>query len=127
MNPAVSPVYSQNPGFRVVSYRSDGRLTDQSTYYLTNLPVASAMVKGLWKKEYQFTRQWGARALDAGSLSRVYEKVVADEQVRANWLKLYAVSGPALEGEKPIVRALYCSVEGLSVESYQECYCGIGK
>lgn len=127
MNPAISPVYSQNPGFRVVSYSRDGRLIDQSTYYLTNLPGASSKKRGEWKREYQFTRQWKTKELDATSLNRVYEQVVAGEQVRANWLKLYAVSGPALEGEKPIVRALYCAVEGLSVESYRECYCGTGK
>ncbi len=124
MDPAISPVYSQNPGFRVVRYKGDGTVTDQSTYYLTNLPSASAKTKGQWKQEYQFTKQWKTRQLDAASLSRVYDEVVADEQIRANWLKLYAVSGPALEGEKPIVRALYCAVEGLSVETYKQCWCG---
>jgi len=124
MNPAISPVYGQNPGFRVVSYASDGRLTDQSTYYLTNLPSASVKNKGQWKKEYQFSRQWKARQLDAASLGGVYDQVVADENIRASWLKLYAVSGPAEVGEKPIVRALYCAVEGLSVEGYRECWCG---
>jgi sphingomyelin phosphodiesterase acid-like 3 len=123
MNPAISPIYSQNPGFRVVSYNRDGIVTDQSTYYLTNLPAARAKQKGRWKKEYTFTRQWKAGELNAASLSRVYDDVVADESARANWLKLYAVSGPALEGEKPIVRALYCAVEGLSVEGYRECDC----
>ena len=124
MDPAISPVYSQNPGFRMVSYRHDGTLLDQSTYYLTNLPSASSKKKGEWKREYQFTRQWNTRELNAGSLSRVYDEVVADEQTRADWLKLYAVSGPALEGEKPIMRALYCAVEGLSVEGYKRCWCG---
>ncbi len=124
MNPAISPVYSQNPGFRVVSYRADGTLRDQSTYYLTNLPVASAHVKGQWKREYQFTRQWTTRMLDTASLNRVYDQVVASETARGAWLKLYAVSGPAEEGEQPIVRALYCAVEGLSVQGYQQCWCG---
>ncbi len=124
MSPAISPVYSQNPGFRVVSYRHDGTLTDQSTYYLTNLPVAGANVKGQWKREYQFTRQWKTHELNAASLGRVYQEVAADNAARASWLKLYAVSGPAEEGEKPIVRALYCAVEGLSVDGYKQCWCG---
>ena len=123
VNPAISPVYEQNPGFRVVSYSGDGMVTDQSTYYLTNLPQATSKNKGKWKREYQFTRQWKTRELNAASLSRVYDQIVSNEQVRADWLKLYAVSGPAETGEKPIVRALYCAVEGLSVEKYQECYC----
>src|SRR5271165_1800568 len=42
VNPAISPVYSQNPSFRVVDYRTDGTITDQTTYYLTNLPMASS-------------------------------------------------------------------------------------
>ena len=126
MNPAISPVYSQNPGFRVVSYRRDGTLVDQSTYYLTDLPSATSTKRGEWKREYQFARQWKTNVLDTESLRRVYDEVVANEQVRADWLKLYAVSGPALEGEKPIVRALYCAVEGLSVEGYRDCYCGAG-
>jgi len=120
-------VYGQNPGFRVVSYRGDGSVTDQSTFYLTNLPSASAKVKGQWNREYQFTRQWKTHELDAASLGRVYDQVVADGAARASWLKLYAVSGPAEEGEKPIVRALYCAVERLSVESYRECWCGTAK
>ena len=123
INPAISPVYEQNPGFRVVSYRGDATVTDQSTYFLTNLPQATSKNKGRWKREYQFTRQWKARGLNAASLSRVYDQIFANEQMRSNWLKLYAVSGPAETGEKPIVRALYCAVEGLSVETYQECYC----
>jgi sphingomyelin phosphodiesterase acid-like 3 len=127
MNPAISPVYQQNPGFRVVSYDKDGRMTDQSTYFLTNLPTATVKAKGQWKREYTFTRQWKTHELNAASLSRVYDEVVADESVRATWLKLYAVSGPAEAGEKPIVRALYCAVEGLTVESYQQCYCGAAK
>ena len=123
IDPAISPVYSQNPSFRVVNYRSDGTITDQTTYYLTNLPKATSTVKGRWKREYTCTRQWKTRELDAASLSQVYGRVVASEPVRQQWLRLYAVSGPAEEGEKPIVRALYCAVEGLSVASYRECYC----
>jgi sphingomyelin phosphodiesterase acid-like 3 len=124
MSPAISPVYGQNPSYRVVSYKGNGALADQSTYYLTNLKEASATTKGVWKKEYTFAREWKVRGLDAASLSLLYGQIVASDRVRAEWLKLYAVSGPALEGEKPIVRALYCAVEGLSVEEYKRCYCG---
>jgi len=124
VNPAISPVYSQNPSFRVVNYRTDGTITDQTTFYLTNLPIASSTSKGRWKREYTYARRWKARELDASSLSGVYQKVVAGGKERETWLKLYAVSGPAEDGEESIVRALYCAVEGLSVESFRECYCG---
>jgi len=124
---AVSPVYGQNPSFRVVDYRSDGTVADHTTHYLTNLPEASANNTGRWKKEYTFSREWKVKGVSAASLVSVYERVVLEEKSRTEWLKLYAVSGPALEGDKPIVRALYCADAGLTVESYRECWCGVGR
>jgi hypothetical protein len=124
LDPAISPIYSQNPAFRVVSYRADGTIADHTTYYLTNLPQATATKKGRWKKEYQYTRQWHAGTVSGASLGEVYERVVKNADAQGEWLKLYAVSGPALEGQKPIVRSLYCAVEGLTVEEYRECWCG---
>jgi sphingomyelin phosphodiesterase acid-like 3 len=123
INPAISPVYKQNPGFRVVSYRRDGTVEDQSTYYLTNLKSASSKSPGRWKREYTFTQKWKARELDTTSLGNLYSQVSTNEKVRGRWLKLYAVSGPAEDSEKPIVRGLYCAVESLTVESYKACYC----
>jgi hypothetical protein len=123
VDPAISPVYQQNPSFRVVDYRSDGNVANQSTYYLTNLKSASKTSRGRWKKEYTFTKKWQASELDTASLGKLYDEVVADEKVRARWLQAYAVSGPAETGEIPIVRGLFCAVEAMTVESYKACYC----
>lgn len=123
INPAISPVYSQNPSFRVVNYRSDGTLTDHTTYYLANLATASRKSAARWKKEYRFTRKWKGRELNSQGLGSVYSKVVVSEKYRNRWLRMYAVSGPAETGEKPIVRELYCAVEAMTVEGYKACYC----
>jgi hypothetical protein len=123
LNPAISPVYGQNPGFRVVSYKSDGTLTDETTYYLTNLTSASSTKKGIWKQEYTFTRAWKASTLNAASLHEIYNRVVNDPQAREQWLKMYAVSGPTEQQEKRFVRALYCADEALSKEDYEKCFC----
>ena len=123
INPAISPIYKQNPGFRVVTYRGDGSVTDQATYYLTNLTSASSKTKGRWRREYTFKKKWKTRQLNSASLGNVYGKVVASEKVRGEWLKLYAVSGPAEASEKGIARGLYCAVESLDVASYKACYC----
>jgi hypothetical protein len=126
LDPAISPIYGQNPGFRVVTYRRDGTVIDQTTYYLTNLKCASSKTKGKWKEEYTFTRQWKAQTLDAANLSSVYNQVVADPKARERWLEDFAVLGPTLQDEKRFVRALYCADEGLSVEDYKKCYCTAG-
>jgi sphingomyelin phosphodiesterase acid-like 3 len=126
IDPAISPVYSQNPGFRLVKYRSGGMVTNQSTYYLTNLKSASNVSRGRWKREYTFTRTWKAHELNAESLQNVYDEVTSNEKYQDRWLHLYAVSGPAEAGEKGIVRALYCAAAALSVDSYKSCYCSAG-
>jgi hypothetical protein len=124
IDPAISPVYQQNPGFRVVTFSSGGMVTDQSTYFLTNLKSASSTSRGHWKKEYTFTHKWKAQELNSTNLERAYGEVTTSAKTRDKWLQLYAVSGPAEAGEKPIARELYCAVEAMTVESYRECDCG---
>ncbi len=122
VDPPVSPVYMQNPSFRVIDFAADGALTDQSTYYLTNLDEASKKVRGVWRKEYTFTEEWKLDRLDAASLATLYQRIVTDQATRERWFDLYSVS--AVQGLPPdIERGLYCAVEGLSVPAYQACYC----
>ena len=123
INPAISPVYQQNPGFRVVSYRSNGTVTDQSTYYLTNLKSASNKLKGRWKREYTFTRKWKTRELNAASLGRLYSEVTESDEVSRSMAEdVCGFRARRSLGEEHS-RGLYCAVESLTLESYKACYC----
>src|SRR5271165_2955451 len=126
IDPPVSPVYGQNPAFRVVTFRPDGSLVDQSTYYLTNLQQASSKVRGQWKKEYRFTREWRAPRLDLASLGTIYSQIQTKEAARDQWLKLYNVSSSAAKVPADTVRGLYCAIGALSVAAYAKCYCPSG-
>jgi hypothetical protein len=123
VDPAVSPVYDQNPAFRIVTFSSDGSLTDQSTYYLTNLMHASSKVQGRWKKEYQFTREWKIPRLDLDSIGTIYNDIQTTKTARDLWLKLYNVSSSAAIVPPDAVRGLYCAIGALDVAAYQSCYC----
>jgi len=125
IDPAVSPVYDQNPAFRVVTFRSDGSLADQSTYYLTNLKRASSKVRGRWKKEYTFTREWRTR-LDLASLGTICSQIQSTETARDRWLKLYNVSSSAAKVPVDTVRGLYCAIGALDPAAYEKCYCPSG-
>ncbi len=123
VNPAFSPVYNQNPGFRVAAAGKDGSLTDTSVYYLTNLIFASSTTPGEWTKEYTFSRQWKTHGVDAKSMAAIYTAVTRDQSARAEWLKLYNVSSSAAllpPGSAPF---LYCATEGMDAESYGNCTC----
>ena len=123
IDPAISPIFDQNPAFRIVLFRSDGSLADQSTYYLTNLKQASRKVRGRWKKEYTFTQKWRAPRLDTASLGKIYSQIATTEDARDQWLKLYGVSSRAVQVPADSVRGLYCAIGWLDLLEYEKCYC----
>jgi sphingomyelin phosphodiesterase acid-like 3 len=123
ITPAISPIYDQNPSFRIVQYGNDGALIDQSTYYLTNLKDASSKIRGRWKKEYTFSREWRSRRLDLASLGTVYTQIQGKKQARDQWLKLYNVSSTAAVVPGNDDRGLYCAVAALDPVAYASCYC----
>jgi sphingomyelin phosphodiesterase acid-like 3 len=123
VDPPVSPIYDQNPAFRVVTFASDGSLADQTTYYLTNLKTASSTVRGRWKREYQFSKEWKVRRLDLASLGTIYGEIQSTPSSRAQWLKLYNVSSAAAVVEADSVRGLYCAIGALTPSAYERCYC----
>ncbi len=124
IDPAVSPVYGQNPGFRVVEFNRDGTLADQTTYYLTNLLKASRNTRGHWKREYKFSRQWKVKRLDGASLAKIDERIINSSNTRNAWLKLYMVSSSADPIPSKDLRGLYCAIAGLDPKNYASCYCG---
>ncbi len=124
IDPAISPVYDQNPGFRIVNFRGDGTLSDETTYYLTNLTKAGGNTRGRWKKEYTFSRQWKARQLDSASLTKIYDEIASKSDARDRWLKLYMVSSTAAPIPSADVKGLYCAMSALDPNSYAACACG---
>ena len=126
ITPAVSPIFKQNPAFRIVDFSSDGSVVGQSTYYLTNLKDATSTRPGEWKKEYQFSREWNVKRLDLQSLGRIYSEIQDNQTAREQWKKLYTVSSSAEPLSPNVVRGLYCAMGALDPASYASCYCGSG-
>ncbi len=126
VDPPISPVYDQNPAFRVLDVVGS-EVRDQTTYYLTNLTTAGAKQSGKWKKEYTFSREWKAKPLDSASLGKIYDQIATTDAARAHWLKLYNVSSDAAKVKPDQVRGLYCVIEGLGTGAYGNCACGGGK
>jgi hypothetical protein len=123
INPSISPVFRNNPAFRVVSFNNDGNLTDQSTYYLANLQDASNTTPAQWKKEYQFSQEWKTKQISAASLGALYHQIRTDEKSMARWLKLYSVSSTAVQEPPGDAQGLYCAVGSLDPRTYTTCFC----
>ena len=125
IDPPVSPIYGQNPAFRIVSFTGDGRLADQSTYYLTNLASAGGAVAGNWTREYDFDEEWKREALDSASLKSIYDRIRSDASVRARWLSLLNVSSSHDPVPAQGVENLDCAIEAFDPASYRYCYCPV--
>ncbi len=123
INPAISPIYNQNPSFRVATFAKDSSITDASVYYLTNLLFADSTTPGEWKREYTFSQEWKMRDVNATNLAVVYGEVQSDETQRAQWLKLYNTSSSAAHLPAGMTPGLYCAIEGLDAKSYGNCFC----
>jgi sphingomyelin phosphodiesterase acid-like 3 len=114
INPAISPIYGQNPAFRVVTFTTDGSLTDQSTYYLNNQ---------LWTREYSFATEWQSPSLNVNSLNRIDERIKDEPKARARWLTLLNVSSTHDPVPPNGVQSLDCAIAALEPDSYQACAC----
>jgi sphingomyelin phosphodiesterase acid-like 3 len=123
INPAISPIYNQNPAFRTATYSKDGSLLDASVYYLTNLTYASSTTPGEWQVEYTFSKQWKMSRIDGANLAALYGRIKSDENARNQWMKLYNTSSSAAYLPAGATPGLTCAVEGLDPDSYGTCYC----
>jgi sphingomyelin phosphodiesterase acid-like 3 len=125
INPPISPIYGQNPAFRVVTFAAGGQLIDHSTYYLTNLQAAQSDVPGVWTREYSFVEKWDSPRLDADSLNTVYERMKSDPETSTQWLTLLNVSSAHDHVPANGVRTLECAIEALDPATYKACYCPV--
>ena len=123
ITPAISPIYDQNPSFRIVNFRSNGAVVGESTYYLTNLKEATSTNRGRWKREYRFSHGWKVPQLDLNSLAKIDSEVQNAAKARDQWVKLYMVSSTADAFSPTVARGLYCAIRSLDPASYQACYC----
>ncbi|MFL6351018.1 MAG: hypothetical protein ACJ74Z_04090 [Bryobacteraceae bacterium] len=128
MTPAVSPIFNQNPAFRVVSFRPDGALSESRTYYLSNLEQVLNGVAADWKLEYSFTTTWGLSPLDFKNFSKLYREVTAKSAARDRWSRLYSVSHSQANILAPqIFPQVFCATGNAMEASYQKCLGQIGK
>jgi len=123
LNPAISPIDKRNPAFRVVTFEGDGTLSDQSTYYLTNLERASSKTPGRWKREYQFSQEWKVREIDGVTLGAIYGRIGAERKARDKWLDLYNVSSSAVHVPPRDGQGLDCAIGSLDPKTYTACFC----
>jgi sphingomyelin phosphodiesterase acid-like 3 len=122
MTPGISPVVGQNPAFRVATYRNDGVISDEATYYLANLTEATQGAAADWKLEYEFAKTWGARQVDFASFRKLAREIESKPDVRERWTELYSVSGKEETAlTKKTFAPLFCATVNETDADFQIC------
>jgi sphingomyelin phosphodiesterase acid-like 3 len=135
ITPGLSPIYGQNPAFRIVVSDAAGGLLDQTTYELANL---REMGNGdgappAWRAEYTFTQAWQLPRIDLTSLTQLYAMVADVPESSARWHTFYPVSSPVYwspslgEAGPQAVLAYHCATGNVLLQNYRQCYCDVGK
>jgi sphingomyelin phosphodiesterase acid-like 3 len=74
--PAVSPIHSNNPGFRVMKHRK-GQIVDIQQYY-ADIMLNPGELK--WELAYEFGKEYRVKDLSKKSLTKVVEKVLSSSK-----------------------------------------------
>lgn len=124
MNPAVSPIFGQNPAFRRVALDDDGTIADQSVYDLANLPEAARGAAAQWQLEMSFDAAWSLPRFDLASLDVLYHRLGNSAVTLDRWLDFYAVQGPARTALSPANAAIYrCTAGNDQAVDFARCSC----
>jgi hypothetical protein len=133
ITPAVSPIFGQNPAFRIVAYDSEGGIVDHTTYDLANLPDANPLgnTPPAWRAEYTFTQEWHLPRVDLPSLDHLFSLIQDVPAESERWHTIFPVSSPlywpqisdAGDNAARAVRAFRCASGNVLLPDYGQCYC----
>jgi hypothetical protein len=118
--PALSAAYGRPPAFRVIGYRRDAGLGEQSTFALRGPPVTARADPAPWPREYSFSKVWGETPLNAASLSELAVRLERSPEARILWRRFH---GPALPLTAAQERGLICGIAHTTAESFLSCAC----
>lgn len=113
--PSISPIYGNNPGFKIYSYSDSTRqLNDFVTYYY---PIDNP---GSWREEYDFSRLYKPNCLDCPVTTGM--NAIKPAGTLANAYKLFysvrTTSQPITTKWDPYY---WCAIREVSVANYQKC------
>lgn len=112
--PAVSPIFGNNPGFKVYNYSNTTELQDFATYYY---PLST---QHAWTKEYDFNHVYQANCPGCPIIKGM--ELIEESGKLAEYYKSFYSVGTA---SQPIVDKWYpyywCAIREVNPQGYKEC------
>lgn len=118
--PSISPIFGNNPGFKVYSYdKNTLQLVNYDVYYY---PLNETPIDRVWRKEYNFNQVYHDNC-PVCALINGMKKLTPAGNLASYFKKYYAVSTDA----QPIVKAHYwlpyywCNIFDVGIDAYKAC------
>jgi len=125
ITPAVSPIFNNNPAFKIVQYDTqNGGILNSATFVASNIEQASQGSPVQWQLEYISSLTYNLPDLSAASLSALAENIVTSEKTRSTFMSYYAAQTP--EGgpmSDQNWQAFACAQTNITREDFANCYC----
>lgn len=120
ITPAISPVFSNNPGFQEITWDAQQMtLINSVTYRFKGIQVADSNV---WTEEYNYAKKYQINAMNATTLGNVWNRIGSDSVTRSEYFKYYYVDNPA-QIPSPW-RAYWCGARYMMAQGFVDCNCG---
>lgn len=123
ITPAISPLFGNNPGFKVLTY--DSATMGLLNYRTQYLPIDQLAT--VWTREYDFQQAYNVSGgINPMTLSKLRMRIAGDSAYRSRYIRYYSVSNPT---SKEITAtnwlAFWCGMGNLSKKEFAACYCQI--
>lgn len=123
MTASISPVYSNNPAFKVFTLRTDNQaLVDYDQYYL-DLVIVTEFSNPVWKFDYTFSRKYPSRNkfINADRIDELNQELIS--QTDGTYWKAYIPSTTANYQTGSYDRLpLYCIMRYVFEEDFKKCH-----
>ncbi len=120
ITPAISPLFTNNPGFQVINYnKATFSLVDAQTYYL-NLNATTPS----WSFEYDFQKAYGVTSITAASVAQVRTKIASGAPYLQRYINFYDGSNPAGNSlNNSNWKTFWCGTGNLTIAGFTNCNC----
>jgi hypothetical protein len=123
IEPALSPIYNQNPAFRMVDVDARGRIRDYTTYFLD---LANTAKSPFWMQEYQWDEAWHVHRPDAKTIRHVWQRASKPGANQDLWTLYYPVQHTHSVINTRNFPQLFCASGYTAVQEYETCLAEIG-
>ncbi|XP_065674515.1 sphingomyelinase phosphodiesterase D isoform X2 [Hydra vulgaris] len=116
--PSITPVYQNNPAFRLVTFNEDRNIADYDQFYF-DLVLSNVLKKPVWYKEYSFSNAYNTSTVTIDVSENLVQSLVQDVQTWVLYSKHMLASYSSKSSSQRFIE--YCSSMYLTSKPFNDC------